>query len=410
MAQQTIGIGTLPNDGTGDPLRTAFDKTNDNFTELYSRAVSVKDFGAVADGSAFDDSGLAAAFAAVGAAGAVTLTPGTYRASASIARPDNITVIKEPGANFYDITSAERVMLASSSDVSAAFGAIGFMDSVDARTGNTSQYFYHYRIEATGSTSDYQKTALFSYAATEDPSEGTDNGLGGTSINKDAVGHDSRGMILTGNMTGRAWGNISFAHIQTGADGYLCGHEIDVVNYGSSNSVAGTPLAKYGLQVVAYYGNTTAAIIFTKLDSGAGMFKGLYAEQSVFVNNADSRFIQYKDLFEVDRTGRLGIGRAPTFELDVYKASGTNTFSLTAGSHVGVYQTYDSGALVIGATTNATVYLVANNVAQITYSSAALIFNTALLGDYADDAAAAASGVVVGQAYRTGSIVKMRVA
>ena len=36
MAKQTINIGTTANDGTGDPLRTAFDKVNDNFTELYS--------------------------------------------------------------------------------------------------------------------------------------------------------------------------------------------------------------------------------------------------------------------------------------------------------------------------------------------------------------------------------------
>lgn len=36
MAKQTINIGTVANDGTGDPLRTAFDKINDNFTELYS--------------------------------------------------------------------------------------------------------------------------------------------------------------------------------------------------------------------------------------------------------------------------------------------------------------------------------------------------------------------------------------
>lgn len=36
MAKQTIGIGTAPNDGTGDPLRTAFDKSNDNFDELYA--------------------------------------------------------------------------------------------------------------------------------------------------------------------------------------------------------------------------------------------------------------------------------------------------------------------------------------------------------------------------------------
>jgi hypothetical protein len=38
MAKQVIGIGTTANDGTGDTVRTAFDKTNDNFTELYSGA------------------------------------------------------------------------------------------------------------------------------------------------------------------------------------------------------------------------------------------------------------------------------------------------------------------------------------------------------------------------------------
>jgi len=43
MAQQSINIGTTANDGTGDPLRTAFDKANDNFTELYSGAGGVAD-------------------------------------------------------------------------------------------------------------------------------------------------------------------------------------------------------------------------------------------------------------------------------------------------------------------------------------------------------------------------------
>jgi hypothetical protein len=36
MAKQTINIGTTPNDKTGDQLRTAFTKTNDNFTEVYA--------------------------------------------------------------------------------------------------------------------------------------------------------------------------------------------------------------------------------------------------------------------------------------------------------------------------------------------------------------------------------------
>ena len=54
MAQQNINIGAAPNDGTGDALRDAFDKTNQNFTELYDfrsenivRVKQASDFGTV---------------------------------------------------------------------------------------------------------------------------------------------------------------------------------------------------------------------------------------------------------------------------------------------------------------------------------------------------------------------------
>lgn len=36
MAQQTINIGSGVNKGDGDALRTAFDKVNNNFGELYT--------------------------------------------------------------------------------------------------------------------------------------------------------------------------------------------------------------------------------------------------------------------------------------------------------------------------------------------------------------------------------------
>ena len=36
MARQTINIGTVANDGTGDDLRVAMQKVNDNFTEVYA--------------------------------------------------------------------------------------------------------------------------------------------------------------------------------------------------------------------------------------------------------------------------------------------------------------------------------------------------------------------------------------
>jgi hypothetical protein len=47
MAKQTINIGSAPNDRTGDQLRTAFTKVNENFTEVYSTAISVSQLKAI---------------------------------------------------------------------------------------------------------------------------------------------------------------------------------------------------------------------------------------------------------------------------------------------------------------------------------------------------------------------------
>ena len=42
MAQQTVNIGTSANKGNGDPLRTAFKKINENFTEVYGKIVALE--------------------------------------------------------------------------------------------------------------------------------------------------------------------------------------------------------------------------------------------------------------------------------------------------------------------------------------------------------------------------------
>lgn len=68
MAQQTIGIGSTANDGTGDTLRSGGDKINDNFTELYSRTPPVVSF----DGGTADDT--AAFLTAIGVAVAANVT------------------------------------------------------------------------------------------------------------------------------------------------------------------------------------------------------------------------------------------------------------------------------------------------------------------------------------------------
>ena len=40
MAQQTINVGATANDGTGDGIRTAYIKCNDNFNELYNTTIT----------------------------------------------------------------------------------------------------------------------------------------------------------------------------------------------------------------------------------------------------------------------------------------------------------------------------------------------------------------------------------
>lgn len=41
MTKQIINVGQSANDKSGDPLRSAFDKVNQNFTELYDGYISI---------------------------------------------------------------------------------------------------------------------------------------------------------------------------------------------------------------------------------------------------------------------------------------------------------------------------------------------------------------------------------
>ena len=57
MAKQIVNIGT-PDKGNGDPIRTAFDKINQNFTEVYNNLNTIEveqDFDGGAAATVYDN-------------------------------------------------------------------------------------------------------------------------------------------------------------------------------------------------------------------------------------------------------------------------------------------------------------------------------------------------------------------
>jgi hypothetical protein len=89
-APRLIHVGVTANDGTGDPIRTALQKVNANFVDVFSRlpAISVKDpmFGAVGDGVADDTRAIQAAidYALNNHISCVVMPVGVYKTSDTI--------------------------------------------------------------------------------------------------------------------------------------------------------------------------------------------------------------------------------------------------------------------------------------------------------------------------------------
>lgn len=132
MAQQVIGIGTVVNDDTGDPLRTAFDKSNDNFSELYALQSLTINAGAVDfAGAGSNENRISAAIAAAVALPAprVRVPAAMLPYDASLVSFDNsIQMTREWGDDtVYDVKAygarGDRVLSDSVSFQTAVAGA-----------------------------------------------------------------------------------------------------------------------------------------------------------------------------------------------------------------------------------------------------------------------------------------------
>ena len=104
MAQQNINIGTSANKGDGDPLRTAFDKINDNFDELYLKVGNLETGGVTVTtgdikGSVFADDSTVLVDGVNGTINASALS-GTF----PVIDGSNITNLTIPAQTFASLT------------------------------------------------------------------------------------------------------------------------------------------------------------------------------------------------------------------------------------------------------------------------------------------------------------------
>ena len=108
MAKQVINLGSVPNDGTGDPLRTSFDKTNDNFNEIYTAFGDGTTLTGIATNSATADYADVAGIAtfAQGISGAPNLNVGIVTANGfvSAASTTPVTITHSAGVLTFTVS------------------------------------------------------------------------------------------------------------------------------------------------------------------------------------------------------------------------------------------------------------------------------------------------------------------
>ena len=351
MTQQTINVGTVPNDQTGDQARTAFQKVNANFTEVYAGAipglsastgsslvghiasgtgavattvqtklresVSVKDFGAVGDGVTNDTASL---LAAMTAASDVGFYVGNYNIPTTPAYSGSQTLSVNNGAS---------VTGAGASALGLTVGGLSKRQLVqlnttggDAATQNIRRIANH-----SGGTPGFVSAALSVRTdVTNAAATNYEWAVVGTIYNSANAGQNvavyGRGEKKA---NGPTWGMVAEATDSTnvvGATGGLVGIEVDVFANGADTSAnrvgvdivvgrgvpAGTDCAaSYGLRVGA--SATYPASSFTT---------GLRVDSSTFAALA------------IGSTGTYGIRMLPAASLTVGIDLSQGTYSASS--------------------------------------------------------------------------------
>lgn len=116
MTQQIINVGSAPNDGLGDPIRTAFIKTNDNFTELYATGGVT----GIANGTSN-----------------VVIPTANGNVNISVNGVSNVGVFTDTGANLISLTTSNNITAVGNISGTYYFGNGAFLTGVAGGSGQS---------------------------------------------------------------------------------------------------------------------------------------------------------------------------------------------------------------------------------------------------------------------------------
>lgn len=220
MVQQRINIGAGPNDGTGDPLRTSFQKINSNFSEIYQSLVTTD-------------------LALIGNT-ITTGVQGTFNGNLILSPQNTGSVVIGNNNTLYGTTASFTNFTANT----ATF------------TGTVSASQYGFIGNLSGYASQAVVATTATYAATAGTATNAQNFSGTQLPNVTAIGnlnYINVGIMnvatINTNANIFATGNLSTSGFVTGNGYYLSGLSVGAASYGNSN--AGAYLTTYNGNILS---------------------------------------------------------------------------------------------------------------------------------------------------------------
>ncbi len=323
MTQQLINIGSVPNDGTGDPLRTAMNKVNQNFTDLYTTPL---------------------------VSGNVSVGNSTVNifANSTTVVIGNTTVNATSNSSTYKIANSTGTLTETATSLTVSANATGFV-SVGNSTVNT---YVNSTMVSTGNSSAYTELSSTSGVFS--------NSTGRVTVSpyQITVAANASSKVLVGNTTVNAYVNSSsIVLIDTQSNVSVNTNTIYIGNTQSAtvvNSIAVTANTINALSVVsigAPSGYNFATIATLEVNGNANTYVEMVSQNANTGNNASTDLILTADSGN-DSVNFVDLG---------INGSGYDQAAFNIGSALDAYLYSSNSNLAIGtAANNGTIAFHAN--------------------------------------------------